>query len=483
VPVGAGAPLQYRQRDYREEPRLLARQEHLHQAWVNIQSRLRSTFPNSTYQIWLAGLTPVALDGRVLYVRAPADTRDWVSRRFGATLNRAAVAAYPPLERVQLMEAADQPPEKALPGSAGTIETLRPGQAVFKPAYTFNRFVIGNGNRFAHAAALVVAEMPGQAYNPLLLHGPIGVGKTHLLQAIGNYVSLHDASLSVHYATAETFTSEFISALQHSGTSAFKDRYRSHDVFLLDDIQILDGKAKTAEEVLHTLEALSGTGAQIVAASDRHPYELSTVEPRLRERLGAGLVVDLHPPDVSTRHAILKKLAATSQLPIEPAVLAYLAEHVSPNIRALEGALVRTVAFASLTESNVSIDVAAQVLTSLQKEHPKTEIRKVPTRPSVSRMQHETAAALGLEAEALCSSSRRRQVVYARQVAMYLCRELTDLSLPAIAHEFGGRDHTAVLHGHRKIKARLLTDVGARSLVTTLTQAVHSPKGGSAQPG
>jgi chromosomal replication initiator protein len=453
----------------------LARQQDLAQTWSAIQTRLRTSFSDSTYQIWLEQLEPVALEEGALYVSAPGDTLAWVRRRFGESLRSVASSVEPSIRRVELIEpdavgigGADKSGE-----AAGRTDPAASSRTGLKPTYSFDRFVIGESNRFAHAAALTVAETPGHAYNPLFVYGPPGVGKTHLLQAIGNYVTTHNPALCVHYTTIETFTSAFMKALQHNEVDLFKQSYRGRDVLLLDDVQFLEGKHKTAEELFHTLDALTGAGAQCVITGDRHPARLSPDNP-LVQRLQAGLVVDLGSPELETRVAILQKLAACSHVNLEPEVLVHIAGRITSNIRMLEGALIRVVAFASLTGSNVDIDTAEQVLANLYHGQENRPLQLRPASITTSQIQERTAIALGLMSEDLRSSKRNRQVVYARQVAIYLCRELTALSLPAIAQQFGHKDHTTVLHAYRRIKAKLLSDPATRSLVTSLTDELGS---------
>jgi chromosomal replication initiator protein len=439
----------------------------LEQSWSEIQRRLRAVFPDSVYENWLAGLEPAGLRGGSLYLKAPEDTREWVRRRFGSSIEAAAREAGLHIQRIELTEAPDE-----ATGQRRLGRWPQPGGVrSFKPGYTFDRFVLGESNRFAHAAALAVAEIPGQSYNPLFVHGPPGVGKTHLLQAIGNYTALHDTSLPVHYVTVEAFTNEFMDALQENRLSAFKAKFRGAGLLLLDDVQFLAGKQKTAEEFFHTMDELITSGGQAVLSSDCHPSEITAVDPRLRERFQSGLIVDLHPPDFETRLVILRKLAGASASPVSADVLEHMARKISSNVRALEGAFIRVLAFASLVESAISIELADRVLTHLYAAVPQPDQA---TAIDIAQIQRETATLLELEESSLCSPSRRREVVYARQIAMYLCRELTSRSLPTIGKEFGGRDHTTVLHAHRKITKKLLLDSTTRSLVATLTQRIQT---------
>jgi chromosomal replication initiator protein len=457
----------------------LARQHYLDQTWAHIQSILRTSFPESTYNIWLARLRPATFDdtSSTLFVEVTAGSGEWLRRRFGAALNDAAREADPSIERIELVGSVPGPSDdRDVPRTSGTFRPDVP-PVTFKPGYTFDRFVIGKTNRFAHAAALAAAEMPGHAYNPLLIHGPPGVGKTHLLQAIGNYVSTHDTNVTVRYTTTEGFTSDFTRALKQNTLEDFKNTYRRYDVLLVDDLQFLEGKPATAEEFLHTFDSLLTSGRQIVISSDRDPAAISFLETRFRERLQGGLAIHLGPPNRNTRLAILRKLAALNELEIPTEVTTQLAERITSNIRALEGALIRVVAFASLSESTITTALAEQVLSNLYSNEP--AISAVKARPDPDQIQAETASALGLEPGLLSSPGRSRPVVYARQVAMYLCRELAGLSYPEIAHHFNRRDHTTALHAHRKVKAQLLSDPETRTLVTTLTNTLctvhHSP--------
>jgi chromosomal replication initiator protein len=451
----------------------LARQHDLDQTWAHIQSILRSSFPESTYAIWLAGLRPVRIDSdtATLLIEVTAGTDEWLRRRFGTALVEAARKVDPSVERVELVGADQESPVDASAAAAQPAQR-KVLPATFKPGYTFDLFVIGKTNRFAHAAALAAAELPGHAYNPLLIHGPPGVGKTHLLQAIGNYVSTHDTNLAVHYTTTEGFTSDFTRSLKQNTVEEFKNAHRQYDVLLVDDLQFLENKPRTAEELLHTFDSLLTAGAQIVISSDRDPNNITFLETRFKERLQGGLTIHLTPPNQTTRLVILRKLAALNDLEVPADVLTQIAERITSNIRAIEGALIRIVAFASLSETEITPHLADHVLSSL---YSNPVVPETPTsRPHPDDIQAKTADALGLPADRLASPGRSRPVVYARQIAMYLCRELAGLSYPEIARRFNRRDHTTALHAHRKVKGQLLSDPDTRALVAGITNALST---------
>jgi chromosomal replication initiator protein len=331
------------------------------------------------------------------------------------------------------------------------------------PRMTFDQFVIGEGNRLAHAAALAVAEMPSMAYNPLFICGPPGLGKTHLLHSIANYVTQYGGGLTALYTTVESFTDRFLGALHSGGLKAFKAAYRGVDVLLVDDVQFLQRKARTEEEFFHTFNELHQAGAQLVLTSDRLPRDLEALEDRLRERFESGLVCDVQPADRATRLTILRKRVAQDGLAgVEPAALELIADRVATNIRALEGALIRVVAFSSLTGRPVTGELAAEVLAGLYPE-------LTPRRRTVEEIQERTCEACGVTLDELLSPSRAARVAFARQVAMYLARELTDATLPAIGRAFGNRNHTTVLHACRRVAERIAVDPEAYEAVQRLT--------------
>ena len=354
------------------------------------------------------------------------------------------------------------PPVSIAKSRANTAELTR-----LNVKYNFDTFVIGESNRMAHAAAVAVAEAPAKAYNPLFIYGESGLGKTHLLHAIGHYaVSLYPHT-RVRYVSCEEFTNEFINALRDGKNSEFQRRYRDVDILLIDDIQFLEGKVQTQEEFFHTFNALHNATKQIVITSDRPPKQLATLEERLRNRFEWGLLTDVTPPRLETRIAILRRKAAQDRLTAPPEVLEFIADAIDRNIRELEGALIRVAAYASLNRQPMTLDVAQVVLRDLIPERGASQI-------TAGTIMSATAAYFGVSIDDICSESRTRVMVTARQIAMYLCRELTDLSLPKIGQIFGGKDHTTVIHACKKIGAQMAERRSTFNQVTELTNRIRT---------
>ncbi len=344
------------------------------------------------------------------------------------------------------------------------------------PKYLFETFVIGSSNRFAHAAALAVAEAPGRAYNPLFIYGDSGLGKTHLLHAIGHYSLSLYPHLKVTYVNSEEFLNDFISAIGEGGRDAFKRRYRQSDILLIDDIQFIQGKKETVEEFFHTFNALNDAGKQIVITSDLPPKELGGFEERLRSRFASGLTTDVQPPDLETRIAILQMKASAEGIAVQPEVLEYIASRISANIRELEGSLLRVTAFANLTNQEIDLQLAQMVLKDLLSDPEDIDI-------TAALIMGQTASYFGVTIEQLCGPDRSRPMVEARQIAMYLCRELTDLSLPKIGDAFGGRDHTTVMHANKKIQGLMAERRETYNNVTEITNRVKKrARGGGGLP-
>lgn len=438
--------------------------DELEHIWTRVQETLATAVGQSTYNTWLAPLRPLELCDERLLVHAPPDSCRWVSDRFGALLRRAVEDAAGTSVRIELTSDPQQPSTAA----PLTAEPLPP----VNPKLTFDQFVIGDCNRLAHAASLAVAEMPAQAYNPLFICGPPGVGKTHLLNSIASLLLAHNPGLTVRLATGESFTNAFLAALTSGGIETFKAHFRHIDVLLMDDVQFLERKARTEEELFHTFNALHDGGRQIVLTSDRPPRDLQALEDRLRERFQAGLVADIAPPDLATRIAILRMRAHRDNITLQDELaLQTIAERIPTNVRALEGALIRVVAFSSLTGRPLTAQLVHDVLDRL---HPQLAPHTSHKR-SIPDIQLAACKHFGLSHEELLSSARTARVAWPRQVAMYLARELTGESLPAIGRHFGGRDHTTVLHACRRTTSRIANDADSRQAVEQLRHLLTAP--------
>jgi chromosomal replication initiator protein len=436
----------------------------LSSSWRRIRAEIRRAVPESTWHQWLEPLT-ARDDNGALLIEAPDETRRWIAARFGGLLRACSAAVVGPEVQVDLVAPLPAGARSPDPGAPA------PRRAVaVDPRQTFDQFVIGDSNRLAHAAALAVAEMPGLAYNPLFICGQPGLGKTHLLHSIANYVTAYGGGATVRYTTAEAFTNHFVGAIHGGDADAFKAAYRGVDVLLVDDVQFLQAKARTEEEFFHTFNALHQAGAQIVLTSDRLPRDLGDMESRLRERFEAGLVTDVRAPDAATRLTILRKRAQQDAIQsLDRDALELIAERVTDNVRSLEGALIRVVAFGSLTGRPVTTALVEEVLAGL---YPGRRPRR---RATVQEIQEQTAEAFGISVDALVSTNRAAGVAWPRQLAMYLARELTDQTLPAIGRAFGGRTHTTVLHAHRKTAQRIAGDREAFETVRRLTEALGRP--------
>jgi chromosomal replication initiator protein len=430
----------------------------LTRAWQLVRDELRDSVPDRTFELWLDPLRVAAARGATLYLTAPKRVITWAERRYAELVRSAVRHQVPGIDEVDFVRDVAAAREPAVEGDH------RPG---VNRGHVFERFVIGPGNRLAHAAALAVAEAPGESYNPLFLHGPPGLGKTHLLGAIANYIDAHNPDFAIHYTTAESFTNEFVAAVQTDDMETFKNRYRRPDVLLIDDVQFLEGKSRTCDEFFHTFNALYESGGQLVLSADRLPSELSLLAERLRDRFEWGLVAALERPDLRTRLTFLRRLSKESKLDdAEPAALATIAERATPNIRLLHGALTRVTAFSSLMASPITNRLVDQVLPGGRPLRPASQ-------PTLDEIQDAVCDQLDVDRDEVLSTTRVADVVRARQIAMYLSRQLTDASLSTIARAFKRRDHTTVLHAIRKIKKQAFDDPSTLELITKVEEKVQ----------
>jgi chromosomal replication initiator protein len=431
--------------------------------WSEVSARLKQTLSDGPYAQWFSGASgALQEDAFVLFVRDDF-TREWIDGHYRGLVEAAVAETLEDSRPIHIVAAEHPRPEEELVPPPRGVEGL-------SHKYTFDSFVIGSSNRFAHAAALAVSEAPAQAYNPLFIYGGTGLGKTHLLQAIASYVGEHSRHFSVRYVTSETFMNDFINSLRDKRIEGFKQRYRHYDLLLIDDIQFFEHKERIQEEFFHTFNSLYEAGRQIVISSDRPPRAIATLEARLRSRFEWGLITDIQAPDLETRIAILRKKVKTDAIHIpDSQLLTFIASRISTNIRELEGALTRVVAFSSLTGRPMTVELAQEVLKDV---FPQGELPEV----SVERIQETVIDRFGISMQELVGDRRSQSIVYPRQVAMYLCRELTDSSLPKIGKKFGGRDHTTVIHATSKIARLLKEDRSVYNLVQELTARIKQPR-------
>ena len=447
--------------------------------WDSFKQVVQDEVSVGAWQTWIA---PLRADHSetALTLEAPSEFhRSWVRDRYLGALRKATTAVYgPDVEtRLEVAEATAPAASAATAPSAEPVVTAPPaarqprlpmaGESRLISKYTFDNFVVGSSNRFANAAAMAVAEQPGSQYNPLFIYANAGLGKTHLLHAVGHHRNELAPDAVVRYVTSEQFFNEFINGIRRKRMDEFKARYRTIDLLLLDDVQFFDGKEQILEEFFHTFNSLYEAGKQLVITSDRHPKHLSTLEDRLRSRFEWGLLTDIQTPDVETRLAILRSNAEFAPSPVPQDVLEFIAESVSTNIRELEGALTRVTAYAALTHEQISLAMAQEVLRDLV---PSADAKPVTSDDIIDRVAHYS----GATRDDLLGPSRRQPLARYRQVAMYLCREYTDLSLPKIGRAFGNRDHTTVLHAVDKIKTLMNTDADIYKDVTSLSHDLRT---------
>ncbi|WP_297521760.1 chromosomal replication initiator protein DnaA [uncultured Clostridium sp.] len=443
----------------------------LNNTWAKALDIIKSELTEISFNTWIKCCEPESLTDYVLRLTVPNDfTRGILDKRYKDLVIQALNIVTSKNMDVEFRleseteEKIEDPSEvlKIDDSDDSAIAISDEMSTTLNPKYTFNSFVIGNSNRFAHAASLAVAESPAKAYNPLFIYGGVGLGKTHLMHAIGHYILKENPKAQVVYVSSEKFTNELINAIKDDKNEEFRNKYRNIDVLLIDDVQFIAGKERTQEEFFHTFNALHEANKQIILSSDRPPKEIPTLEARLRSRFEWGLIADIQAPDFETRMAILKKKADLEHLNVSNDVMVYVATKIKSNIRELEGALIRILAYASLTNREISVELAAEALKGIIANKGTAII-------TVDTIQESVANYFNLRIEDLKSQRRTRAISYPRQIAMYLSRKLTDMSLPKIGAEFGGRDHTTVIHAYEKISESYKTDEALQNIINDIT--------------
>jgi chromosomal replication initiator protein len=446
---------------------------HIQNLWQQILAVIQTKLSKPSFDTWFKATKAVIFDDSILVVTAPNTFAvEWLESRY-TQLVRTTVYEYLGRQvEVKFVNEEDKPEEEAAasrPAAAPSVSVQEEAPSrMLNPKYTFDTFVIGAGNRFAHAASLAVAEAPAKAYNPLFLYGGVGLGKTHLMHAIGHYILQHNPNSKVLYISSEKFTNEFINAIRDNRPESFRNKYRNIDILLIDDIQFLAGKEQTQEEFFHTFNALHEEHKQIVISSDRPPKEIPTLEDRLRSRFEWGLTTDIQPPDLETRIAILRKKAKAENLDIPNEAMVYIANMIDTNIRELEGALIRVVAYSSLVNEDITTHLAAEALKDII---PSGRPRTI----SIQDIQQKVGEYFGVKLEDFKARKRTKSVAFPRQVAMYLSREMTDYSLPKIGEAFGGRDHTTVIHAHEKISILIKQDHELARAIQNIAENIKNP--------
>lgn len=443
----------------------------LNNLWSQVLKKMEEKLSKPSFETWLQGTTPITMYESVIIVGVPNDfTKEWLENRYSHLIKDIVQQITSKEYEVSFVV----PQEESINYKKTKKRFSAPEIAnddlittILNPKYTFETFVIGNSNRFAHAASLAVAEAPAKAYNPLFIYGGVGLGKTHLMNAIGHYVLEQNIGGKVVYISTEKFTNEFINAIRDNKTVEFRNKYRTVDVLLIDDIQFLAGKEQTQEEFFHTFNTLHENNKQIIISSDRPPKEIPTLEDRLRSRFEWGLITDIQTPDLETREAILRKKADLENLDIPNSVIMFIANKVATNIRELEGALTRVMAYSSMSGQEVSVELAQQALKDILPDS-KSDII------TVEKIQQIVADHFQLKVEDFKAKKRTRTVAHPRQIAMYLSRELTDNSLPKIGEMFGGRDHTTVLHAHDKVRTELANNKNYKLEIQNIIKKIKS---------
>ncbi|WP_018754099.1 chromosomal replication initiator protein DnaA [Paenibacillus sanguinis] len=443
---------------------------HTSEIWQHILSIINTKLSKPSFDTWFKATKIVSLTDQSIIISAPTTFAvEWLESRYTKLVATTVLEHLGKQVDVTFVIEESAPPEltqvvKETPAPVPIEESV---SHMLNPKYTFDTFVIGSGNRFAHAASLAVAEAPARAYNPLFLYGGVGLGKTHLMHAIGHYILEHSPSSKVVYISSEKFTNEFINSIRDNRAESFRNKYRNIDILLIDDIQFLAGKESTQEEFFHTFNALHEERKQIIISSDRPPKEIPTLEERLRSRFEWGLITDIQPPDLETRIAILRKKAKAENLDIPNEAMMYIANQIDTNIRELEGALIRVVAYSSLINQDVTSHLAAEALKDII---PSSRPKMI----TIQDIQQRVGDYYNLKLDDFKARKRTKAIAFPRQIAMYLARELTDFSLPKIGDAFGGRDHTTVIHAHEKITQQLKIDQELFKIVNNITEKIKS---------
>ena len=433
----------------------------LNDIWNRTLELLKGEMTEISFNTWILTIEPMSMDSNTITLGVPADFQKGILESRYSYLIKNALRQLTHKDYNIYFSTPSQTPAKP----AVQEYTEDSSGSFLNPKYTFDTFVIGNGNRFAHAASLAVSEAPAKAYNPLFLYGGVGLGKTHLMHAIGHFVLSQNPSLKVLYVSSEKFTNELINAIRDDKNEEFRYKYRNIDLLLIDDIQFIGGKERTQEEFFHTFNALYEANKQIIISSDKPPKDITTLEERLRSRFEWGLIADIAPPDLETRIAILRKKAQLENLDVPDDVMVFIADKVASNIRELEGAMNRVIAYSTLTENKINVDMAIEALKDMFNNSKAVVINSKTIQEAVSRYFH-------LKTDELKSKRRSRDVSFPRQIAMYLCREMTDMSLPKVGDEFGGRDHTTVIHACEKISQDMANSAELRRTIEDIKKNI-----------
>lgn len=446
---------------------------YLKEIWEKALNILKAELTEVSFNTWIKSIEPLKITDSSITLGVRNDfTKDILENRYKDLITNSIEVACNKKYSITFIIISEEATDLEAPNNSKDVNKGKnlvvndDMSTTLNPKYTFDSFVIGNSNRFAHAACLAVAESPAKAYNPLFIYGGVGLGKTHLMHAIGRYIQTVNSKSKVVYVSSEKFTNELINSIKDDKNVEFRNKYRNVDVLLIDDIQFIAGKESTQEEFFHTFNALHDANKQIILSSDRPPKEIPTLEDRLRSRFEWGLIADIQPPDFETRIAILKKKADVENLNIPNEVMVYIATHIKSNIRELEGALIRIVAYSSLTNKDISVELASEALKDIISNRNSKQV-------TIELIQDIVSSYYNLNVEDFKSARRTRNVAFPRQIAMYLSRKLTDTSLPKIGEEFGGRDHTTVIHAYEKISQNLKKDESLQTAISELTKRIN----------